>query len=77
MRTFNLIGGSVIIELLGDGIAWRSSTPRSGYTVSVEETGPEKVVVEFESADPDNPHSSELEALWVDGRLEWKVEEED
>ena len=77
LRTFNLVGGSVVVEVLGDGVAWRSSTPQAGFTVSVEETGPEKVVVEFESTDPADERGSQIEVRWVQGELQWTVDEDD
>ena len=67
----------MIIEVIGDGIAWRSSTPHPGFTVSVEKTGPEQILVKFESTDPDQDHTSTFEAEWKDGRLEWEVDEDD
>jgi hypothetical protein len=67
----------VIIEVLDGAIAWRSSTPRPGFAVSVEKTGPDQIVVEFESTDPDQDHTSTFEAEWKDGRLEWEIEEDD
>ena len=67
----------MVVEILDDGVAWRSSTPQAGFSVSVEETGPAKVVVEFESTDPDNDDGSTLEVRWVEGQIEWTVDEDD
>jgi hypothetical protein len=77
LRSFTLIGGTVLIEVLDDGIAWRSSTPHPGFAVRVDKSGPELIVVEFEATNPDDDRTSTFEAKWDKGRLEWEIEESD
>ncbi|MEA2002845.1 MAG: hypothetical protein U9N84_13305 [Actinomycetota bacterium] len=71
--TYDLIGGTVILAA-GDGeVNLVSATPRSGFRVDLEHTGPEEVEIKFES----NDHTSKLDAKWEDGELRVKIKEED
>ena len=49
-----------------------SATPRAGFSVDPEHTGPREVEVEFVS----NDHKSQLEARIQDGELRVETEEE-
>ena len=49
-----------------------SATPRPGFSVDPEHTGPDEVEVEFVS----NDHKSKLEARVVNGELDVETEEE-
>ena len=42
-------GGTVLVSLLAGELALVSATPAPGYSVEVEEAGPEEVLVAFES----------------------------
>jgi len=41
-------GGTVVVSLTGGGLSLVGATPAPGFSVEVEEAGPEKVVVVFE-----------------------------
>jgi hypothetical protein len=49
-----------------------SATPRPGFSVDAEHTGPDEVEVKFES----NDHKSKLEAEIKNGELQVETEEE-
>ncbi len=71
--TYDLIGGTVVLAV-GDGeINLFSATPRTGFRVDPEHSGPKEVEVKFESDD----HTSKLDAKWEDDELKVKVKEED
>lgn len=71
-KTYDLIGGTVILSLGGDEVHLVSATPRPGFTADYEHTGPVEVEIKFES----NDHKSKLEAKYEDGELKVDVEEE-
>ncbi len=70
--TYDLEGGTVVLAV-GDGeVSLISATPRSGFRVDLEHSGPTKVEVKFES----NDHTSKLTSKWDDGELQVKIKEE-
>ena len=70
---YELVGGFVQIRH-GNGDVWfDGASPRPGFSVEIEETGPEKVEVEFESSD----HTSKFKAFYDDGELVIDRDEED
>lgn len=72
-RSYELVGGSVRIRILGTQVFFAGATPAPGFDVDVEEQGPEKVVVEFETPE----HESKFVAKFEDGELDVKISEED
>ena len=67
VRTYHTGGGSVTIIVSPGVVTWSSATPASGYTVEVENRGPEEVKVKFEAAHEGEDY--EFRARWRDGRL--------
>ena len=65
--------GSVVVQCNGDAIALQAATPANGYTVEVDEGGPEEVKVEFESEETD----AEVEAMCAGGTAQFDAEEDD
>ena len=73
IRSYELIGGSVSVEI-GDGtVRLAGASPKAGFTMEVESTGPEKVEVEFHNDD----HESHFTAKIEDGRFEPSISEGD
>ncbi|MDJ0499193.1 MAG: hypothetical protein QNJ89_15270 [Acidimicrobiia bacterium] len=70
--THDLIGGTVVLASGNGQVNLVSATPRPGFSVEAEHTGPDEVEVKFES----NDHKSELEAYFRDGELRVETEEE-
>lgn len=71
VRTVNSAGGTVIIRHRPGEVELQAATPASGFTVEVDDSGPTRVRVEFESDDAD----IRVEARWRDGELEVTVED--
>jgi cytoskeletal protein RodZ len=71
VRTVNSAGGTVIIRHRPGVVELQAATPASGFSVEVDDSGPTRVRVEFESDDAD----IRVEARWQDGELEVTVED--
>jgi hypothetical protein len=67
----NSAGGTVIIRHRPGVVELQAATPASGFSVEVDDSGPTRVRVEFESDDAD----IRVEARWQDGELEVTVED--
>jgi hypothetical protein len=67
----NSAGGTVIIRHRPGVVELHAATPASGFSVEVDDSGPTRVRVEFESDDAD----IRVEARWQDGELEVTVED--
>ena len=73
IRSYELVGGSVSVEI-GDGtVRLAGASPKPGFTMEVENPGPEKVEVEFHNDD----HESDFSAKFEDGRLVPSISESD
>ncbi len=70
-KAFHLRGGSVVIEVSPGRVVLRSATPRTGYSMDIQNSGPRRVEVEFEGEDD----SSEFRAEWSGGALEVDIDE--
>ncbi len=70
-RIIHMIGGSVTARCEGEKASWVSYVPNSGFDADIENQGPEKLEIEFESED----HTSKLTAECRDGVLDSRVEE--
>ncbi len=64
----SVAGGTVVVEASGGAVSLVSAVPTPGYTVEVDEQGPDEVRVEFESDDA----KSEVRVRWDGG---WDIEE--
>jgi hypothetical protein len=67
-RSVSVAGGTVVVEASGGAVSLVSAVPNPGYSVEVDEQGPDEVRVEFESDDS----KSEVRAQWNGG---WDIEE--
>jgi hypothetical protein len=72
-ESYQLIGGWVRLRVAGDKVFLAGTVPSPGFTLEIEEDGPEQVKVEFSS----NDHESSLKAEFSDGELEVETSEED
>jgi len=72
-HTYDLVGGTVSVEV-GDGtVVLVGASPKSGFSVRVENAGPQRVEVSFENA----MHVSHFSGRFSDGSYVPKVEEHD
>lgn len=72
VTTYRLDGGEIRISALEPHVNLVSAFPFGGFSVEVDEAGPEEVGVEFESSD----HESSFRARWKDGELDIDIDEE-
>ncbi len=71
-RTYSLDGGTVTILATNPFVTLIGAVPNAGFTVDVEEAGPTRVKVEFES----ESHESEFDAYWSNGELIVDIDED-
>lgn len=71
IRSYELVGGSVSVEIGNGVVRLAGASPKSGFTMEVENSGPEKVEVEFHN---DN-HESDFTGSFEDGRFEPSIDE--
>lgn len=73
VRSYDLVGGSVSVEI-GDGtVRLAGASPKPGFTMDVESPGPEKVEVEFHNDD----HESRFTGKFHDGEFKPSITESD
>lgn len=72
IRSYDLVGGSVTVEVGSTTVNLSGASPKPGFGMDVENSGPEKVEVEFESED----HDSHFSAQFEDGVFVPQIEEE-
>jgi hypothetical protein len=72
IRSYDLVGGSVTVEVGNNMVNLAGASPKAGFGMDVENSGPEKVEVEFESED----HDSHFSARFEDGVFVPRIEEE-
>lgn len=66
VKTVNTAGGTVVIRFRPGEVELLSAVAAAGYEVEVDDRGPPRVRIEFESASDD----IRIEARWRDGLLE-------
>lgn len=71
VRTVNSSGGTVVVRHRPGEVELQAATPASGFSVEIDDSGPDRVRVEFESDDAD----IRVEVRWRDGELEISVED--
>jgi hypothetical protein len=64
-------GGTVVVSLQGGRLALVSATPAPGYSVEVEESGPDEVRVAFEAGEDGEVR---VRAVVSSGKVEFSVE---
>lgn len=72
VSSYQLIGGVTTIRVDGEGVHLVAATPSAGFDVEVKKTGPNEVVVEYES----ESHESEFKASWEDDGVQIETNEE-
>jgi hypothetical protein len=73
IRSYELVGGLVSVEI-GDGtVRLAGASPKPGFTMEVESSGPEKVEVEFHN----DEHRSKFSGKFEDGKYEPSISESD
>jgi len=71
IRSYELVGGLVSVEI-GDGtVRLAGASPRPGFTMEVESSGPEKVEIEFHN----DEHRSKFSGKFEDGKYEPSISE--
>lgn len=70
--TYQLQGGQVTISAADPEVELVSAVPNAGYSAEVDDKGPAKVEVEFES----NDRKSTFRARWVNGALDIDISNE-
>jgi uncharacterized protein YcnI len=75
--TFDTVAGSVRITVSGESVTFAGATPLPGWTVELENSGPEEVKVHFErNEDEDEEEEIEFKASVEDGELKISISEE-
>lgn len=73
IRSYDLVGGVVTVEVGPDTVHLAGASPKSGFSMDVEDSGPRSVEVEFKSDD----HESKFSGEFRDGRFIPEIEEGD
>lgn len=68
-RSISTSGGTVIVRYRPGEVEYQSATPAPGFQVEVDDAGPPRVKVEFES----ESEKFEVEARWEDDDLDVKT----
>ena len=71
IRSYELVGGLVSVEIGNETVRLAGASPKPGFTMSVENPGPEKVEVEFHNDD----HESRFSGKFEDGEFEPSIDE--
>ncbi|MEX0863475.1 MAG: hypothetical protein WD269_01205 [Acidimicrobiia bacterium] len=66
-------GGTVTVKVSPGSVSYVSAVPHPGFAVEVEDAGPPKVRVEFESKDS----RLEVRAEWENGQLDVEIDVDD
>jgi len=61
----------VSLRSTGEGVSLESASPKSGWTVEVEQTGPSQVKLEFQ----DGSHEIQFSAEFSDGRVKIEIDD--
>jgi hypothetical protein len=70
VRTVNSAGGTVVVRHRSGEVELQAATPASGFSVEIDDSGPDRVRVEFEADDAD----IRVEVRWRDGELEISID---
>lgn len=70
LRSVSSPGGVVVVRYRPGEVELQAATPLPGFAVEIDDPGPPRVRVEFESADSD----VRVEVRWKDGALEIDVD---
>jgi hypothetical protein len=75
-KTYDTEGGSVRINISGESVTFAGATPLPGWTVELENSGPEEVKVHFERNE-DEEEEIKFTAKFDDGQLKVTISESD
>ncbi len=70
LDTSGLIGGTVTVQVTGDGVALIAAIPNDGFTAEVKKSGPAKVEVEFNSLGHESRYRAEVRGGVLDVDIE-------
>lgn len=73
IRSYDLVGGVVTVEIGSSTVHLSGASPKSGFRMEVENSGPKKVEVEFKS----DGHESKFSGEFKDGTFVPEIEESD
>jgi len=73
VRTINSVGGSVVVRHRPGEVELQAATPAPGFAVEIDDDGPERVRVEFDSGNVE----VRVEVRWESGSLDVDVDEHD
>ena len=73
IRSYDLIGGVVTVEIGTSTVQLAGASPKSGFSMEVEHSGPKNVEVEFKS----ESHESKFSGEFKDGSFNPEIEESD
>jgi hypothetical protein len=73
LRSYELVGGLISVEIGDEVVRLAGASPKPGFTMEVENSGPEKVEVEFHNGD----HESHFSGKFEDGRFVPSISEGD
>lgn len=71
VRTINSQGGTVVVRHRPGEVELQAATPAAGFSVEIDDRGPERVRVEFEGEEDDFG----VEVEWEDGNLDVSVDD--
>ncbi len=71
VESYELDGGWVSLRSTAEGVFLESASPKSGWTVDVETTGPSQVKLEFK----DGSHEIQFSAEFSDGRVKIEIDD--
>lgn len=71
VRTINSQGGTVIVRHRPGEVELKAATPAAGFSVEIDDRGPDRVRVEFEGEDDD----VRVEVEWEDGELDVSIDD--
>ncbi len=73
IRSYELVGGLVSVEIGTETVRLAGASPKPGFAMEVENSGPEKVEVEFHN----DEHESHFSGRFEDGRFVPSISESD
>lgn len=73
MRTINSVGGSVVVRHRPAEVELQAATPAPGFAVEIDDDGPERVRVEFDS----DAVEVRIEVRWENGSLAIDIDKND
>ena len=73
MQTINSVGGTVVVRYRPGEVELQAATPAPGFAVEIDDAGPPRVRVEFDSDEVE----ARIEVRWDNGSLDIDIDEND